>query len=117
MVVSLYVKVDIINKNRSIDEWSRKYSKWIYFIVAFVSTVNTAWVIHDVFFLNNKIMDNDFRTNLKEAQSYLRLFFHRDGVFYGSQYLALAICFCVVFYKFFKLIDEPDLKNFNEFKE
>lgn len=118
MVVALYVKVDIINKNRSVNEWTLKYSKWIYLTIGFVFTLNTVWVIHDCVYLNRSILDTKIdQSFLQEITKFMRKDFHRDGVFYGTQYLLLAISFSVVLYMFFKMIDAPSLKNFNELKE
>lgn len=37
------------------------------------------------------------------------------GVFMGSQYFVLAFVYSLTVYAFFKLIDTPELKGFNDF--
>jgi hypothetical protein len=42
---------------------------------------------------------------------------HSFGIFFGLQYLAIAIIFVILVKKFLILLDKPDFRNFDEFKD
>jgi hypothetical protein len=120
MVTALYFKIRIIFNRSGSDQWLY-YSRWVYLAIflSIISNFVVAAYYTGIFAKNYQTYVQGDRINILRENFFDYIYDHLQsmGIFFASFYLAMTIVYIVVLVYLFKLIGNPELSGFTDFKE